>query len=385
MRDARRQGRASGPGGAVLGGGRRPRPRTVVRCFAPDGTFTRPARRTPGTTSCGRSTRSMMDRYVTTLHIPSQPRRSRWTPTPAPPPALRHRAGRAGARRPAAAGGLPVRRRYVATSTAAGCSRPATIRFMYNVPFEEMATSFADSRRIRHPGRTPTPTATTPRRCRPGRRTGTDRFRPGARWVASPARGQPGPPCRRARRRPTRRGAAGRRWTVIFLWASLSSPSHLDVHVVVDADDHAGLVLLEHRGLEVGVRHDLVAVLLGEHVGDDVLADRDLQGVVRAVDVEERLDALLGRVVAAGDLDVVGHDRAQGVEVALVHRPGVGVVEAGAAGAQDWRGSVLIWLSVLRRRGWSRRSRSRRRHWRGTRRLRRSQPESRAPAGGSGR
>ena len=42
-----------------------------------------------------------------------------------------------------------------------------TIRFMYNVPFEEMATSFADRNRLRVPG-TAGPRATTPRRCPPG-------------------------------------------------------------------------------------------------------------------------------------------------------------------------------------------------------------------------
>ena len=42
-----------------------------------------------------------------------------------------------------------------------------TIRFMYNVPFEEMATSFADRRRLRVPG-PPSPRATTPRPCPPG-------------------------------------------------------------------------------------------------------------------------------------------------------------------------------------------------------------------------
>lgn len=123
---------------------------TVVRCFAPDGTFSR-----AGTTYAGHEVlrdfyASMMDRYVTTLHIPNShvidvdPEAGTATGllTGQAELALGNRLLMAAYR---------YDDTYVRDEEGRWTFAARELRFMYNVPFEQMPTSFSDSRRIRLP------------------------------------------------------------------------------------------------------------------------------------------------------------------------------------------------------------------------------------------
>lgn len=128
---------------------------TVVRCFAVDGSFTR-----AGTTYAGHDVlrdfyAAMMDRYVTTLHIPNSHVIAVDT---GPGTATGLLTGQA----ELALGEhlLMAAYRYDDTYVRVHdrwvfASRELT--FMYNVPFDEMATSFSDRLRIRPVGGDPAP------------------------------------------------------------------------------------------------------------------------------------------------------------------------------------------------------------------------------------
>jgi hypothetical protein len=122
---------------------------TVVDCFAPDGSFTRLGTTVAGHADLRAFYASMMDRYVTTLHTPES-----------------HVAVvdvRAGTARGVVNGHgelalgnrlLLAAYRYDDEYVRLGdrwVFANRTIRFMYNVPFEQMPTSFADSKRLRVP------------------------------------------------------------------------------------------------------------------------------------------------------------------------------------------------------------------------------------------
>lgn len=124
---------------------------TVVRCFAADGTFTR-----AGTTYAGHDVlrdfyTGMMDRYVTTLHIPNS---HVIEVEPVAGTATGLLTGQAelalGNRLLMAAYRYDDSYRRLEEGRWVFASRE--LRFMYNVPFEQMPTSFADSQRIRLPG-----------------------------------------------------------------------------------------------------------------------------------------------------------------------------------------------------------------------------------------
>jgi ketosteroid isomerase-like protein len=129
---------------------------TVVRCFATDGTFTR-----AGTTYAGHDElrpfyASMMDRYVTTLHVPHshvvEVDTGAGTATGL---ATGHGELALGDRLLMTA--FRYDDRYVRLDDEDGrwVFAARDLRSMYVVPVEEMGSSFADSRRIRMPGAEP--------------------------------------------------------------------------------------------------------------------------------------------------------------------------------------------------------------------------------------
>jgi ketosteroid isomerase-like protein len=124
---------------------------TVVRCFAPDGSFSR-----AGTTYAGHEElrpfyASMMDRYVTTLHIPnshvievdSEAGTATGLLTGQAELALGNRLLMAAYRYDDS---------YVRDRVGRWTFAARELLFMYNVPFEQMPTSFSDRVRIRPPG-----------------------------------------------------------------------------------------------------------------------------------------------------------------------------------------------------------------------------------------
>ncbi len=142
----------------------------VVACFAPDGSFTRLGTTVQGHAKLRDFYGSMMDRYVTTLHTPeSHVAVVDVDAGTATGVVNGHGELALGDRLLLAA--YRYDDRYVRLDDR-WVFEARTIRFMYNVPFEEMATSFADRNRLRVPG-TPVaegdypetlPTWTTPRR-----------------------------------------------------------------------------------------------------------------------------------------------------------------------------------------------------------------------------
>ena len=129
---------------------------TVVRCFATDGTFTRAGTVYAGHDELRPFYASMMDRYVTTLHVPHSHVVQVDT--------------RAGTATGLATGHgeLALGERLLMTAFRYDDSyvrlddeggrwvfAARDLMSMYVVPFEEMGTSFADSRRIRMPGTEP--------------------------------------------------------------------------------------------------------------------------------------------------------------------------------------------------------------------------------------
>jgi ketosteroid isomerase-like protein len=123
---------------------------TVVSCFAPDGTFTRLGTTVRGHADLRTFYASMMDRYVTTLHTPEshvavvdvEAGTARGVVNGHGELALGHQLLLAAYRYDDSYVRLDGRWVFAARS----------IRFMYNVPFEEFGTSFADDRRLRVPG-----------------------------------------------------------------------------------------------------------------------------------------------------------------------------------------------------------------------------------------
>lgn len=122
---------------------------TVVDCFAPNGTFTRAGATITGRDDLRTFYTGMMDRYVTTLHIPNthvtdvdtEAGTATGIVTGQAELALEGRLLMAAYRY----NDEYVRHhdRWVFASRV--------LKFMYNVPFEQMPTSFADRRRIRLP------------------------------------------------------------------------------------------------------------------------------------------------------------------------------------------------------------------------------------------
>ena len=124
---------------------------TVVRCFAPDGSFSR-----AGTTYAGHDElrpfyASMMDRYVTTLHIPNSHVIDVDTEAGTATGLLTGQAELALGNRLLMAA-YRYDDSYVRDDAGRWTFQARELRFMYNVPFEQMPTSFADSVRIRPPG-----------------------------------------------------------------------------------------------------------------------------------------------------------------------------------------------------------------------------------------
>lgn len=123
---------------------------TVVRCFAPDGTFTR-----AGTTYAGHDVlrdfyAGMMDRYVTTLHIPNSHVIEVDTEAGTATGLLTGQAE-------LALDGRLLMATYRYTDAYVRLDdrwvfAARELNFMYNVPVEQMPTSFAGSDRIRLPG-----------------------------------------------------------------------------------------------------------------------------------------------------------------------------------------------------------------------------------------
>ena len=123
---------------------------TVVRCFAPDGSFGR-----AGTTYSGHEElrpfyASMMDRYVTTLHIPNSHVIDVDTDAGTATGLLTGQAELALGNRLLMAA-YRYDDSYVRDEEGRWTFAARELRFMYNVPFEQMPTSFADSKRIRPP------------------------------------------------------------------------------------------------------------------------------------------------------------------------------------------------------------------------------------------
>jgi hypothetical protein len=122
---------------------------TVVDCFAPDGSFTRLGTTVRGHAHLRSFYAAMMDRYVTTLHTPETHLAQ-----------VDVRAGTAtgvvNGHGELALGDrlLLAAYRYDDEYVRLGdrwVFAARSIRFMYNVPFDQMATSFADRRRLRVP------------------------------------------------------------------------------------------------------------------------------------------------------------------------------------------------------------------------------------------
>ena len=123
---------------------------TVVACFAPDGTFTRLGTTVRGHDDLRAFYGSMMDRYVTTLHTPESHVAvvdvDAGTAT-----GVVNGHGELALGDQLLLAAYRYDDRYVRLDDRwVFASR--TIRFMYNVPFEQMATSFADRNRLRVPG-----------------------------------------------------------------------------------------------------------------------------------------------------------------------------------------------------------------------------------------
>jgi len=130
---------------------------TVVRCFSPDGTFSRAGTVYSGHDELRPFYASMMDRYVTTLHIPHshvvEVDSDAGTATGL---ATGHGELALGDRLLMTA--FRYDDRYVRLPDDEGgrwVFAARDLRSMYVVPIEEMGTSFADSRRIRLPGTEP--------------------------------------------------------------------------------------------------------------------------------------------------------------------------------------------------------------------------------------
>ncbi len=123
---------------------------TVVACFAPDGSFTRLGTTVAGQVDLRAFYASMMDRYVTTLHVPNTHVTEVDT--------------RAGTAQGIVTGQaelalgddlLLAAYRYddrYRRLDGRWVFAERTIQFMYNVPFDQMATSFSDGKRLRIPG-----------------------------------------------------------------------------------------------------------------------------------------------------------------------------------------------------------------------------------------
>lgn len=123
---------------------------TVVACFAPEGTFTRLGNTVTGHAALREFYATMMDRYVTTLHVPNTHLADVDTLAgTATGMVTGHAEVALGSRLLLAA--YRYDDRYVRLESR-WVFATRTIRFMYNVPFEEMATSFSDSMRMRIPG-----------------------------------------------------------------------------------------------------------------------------------------------------------------------------------------------------------------------------------------
>ncbi|UMG91222.1 nuclear transport factor 2 family protein [Nocardioides sp. TF02-7] len=124
---------------------------TVVRCFDADGTFTRAGQTYAGHEVLREFYAGMMDRYVTTLHIPNSHVIDVDTDAGTAVGLLTGQAELAlGNRLLMAAYRYDDRYRRLDDGRWVFAGRE--LRFMYNVPFEQMPTSFTDARRIRLPG-----------------------------------------------------------------------------------------------------------------------------------------------------------------------------------------------------------------------------------------
>ena len=139
---------------------------TVVACFAPDGTFTRLGTTVRGHDDLRAFYGSMMDRYVTTLHTPESHVAvvdvDAGTAT-----GVVNGHGELALGDKLLLAAYRYDDRYVRLDDR-WVFEARTIRFMYNVPFEQMATSFADRNRLRVPGHPRRRRATTPRPSPPG-------------------------------------------------------------------------------------------------------------------------------------------------------------------------------------------------------------------------
>ncbi|MBM7516478.1 nuclear transport factor 2 family protein [Nocardioides nitrophenolicus] len=127
---------------------------TVVRCFADDGSFTR-----AGTTYAGHAVlrefyAGMMDRYVTTLHIPNSHVIDVDTEAGTATGLLTGQAELALGNQLLMAA-YRYDDSYLRLDTGRWVFAARELRFMYNLPVEQMPTGFADARRIRLPGTAP--------------------------------------------------------------------------------------------------------------------------------------------------------------------------------------------------------------------------------------
>jgi len=127
---------------------------TVVRCFADDGSFTR-----AGTTYAGHPVlrefyAGMMDRYVTTLHIPNSHIIDVDTEAGTATGLLTGQAELALGNQLLMAA-YRYDDSYLRLDTGRWVFAARELRFMYNLPVEQMPTGFADARRIRLPGTAP--------------------------------------------------------------------------------------------------------------------------------------------------------------------------------------------------------------------------------------
>jgi hypothetical protein len=123
---------------------------TVVACFAPDGSFTRLGTTVRGHADLRTFYGSMMDRYVTTLHTPE----SHVAVVDVEAGTAR---GVVNGHGELALGDTLLLAAYRYDDEYVRLDdrwvfAARTIRFMYNVPASEMATSFSDARRLRVPG-----------------------------------------------------------------------------------------------------------------------------------------------------------------------------------------------------------------------------------------
>ena len=123
---------------------------TVVACFAPDGSFTRLGTTVRGHADLRAFYGSMMDRYVTTLHTPE-------SHVAVVDVEAGTATGVVNGHGELALGDKLLLAAYRYDDSYVRLDgrwvfAARTIRFMYNVPAEEMPTSFADARRLRVPG-----------------------------------------------------------------------------------------------------------------------------------------------------------------------------------------------------------------------------------------